>query len=340
MSKDTISIVVLSYNQQNVILDCLNSILFQKNFIKEIIISDDCSTDNTLNVINEWCQKNQSKLNVPVIILQNKTNLGIVKNKLKAIKHCSGSIVKSIGGDDFLAPDACEKVLQFFTCNNSDIVVSKIFRFKFISDGIYQLLPQPSGTEIAAATGFFTTDALGQFRRLSIGNCLSAPGVFAKRELLLNIAKFSDHIKYIEDWPLWLSLTLSGIHIDYLDDNLVYYRIHDNQVSAYYHINDNIINKDIIRDKITIYEMLIIPNLYLFSTIDKISIMHSYKIYKLLYKQTNNKYIYEILRYYGLRVLRYLSSPNHLLINRKIKLHYSRKRASLFRFTESGITSY
>jgi len=317
--------------------------LFQKNFIKEIIISDDCSTDNTLNVINQWRQKNQSKLNVPVIILQNKTNLGIVKNKLKAIKHCSGSIVKSIGGDDFLAPDACEKVLQFFTCNNSDIVVSKIFRFKSISDGIYQLLPQPSGTEIAAATGFFTNDAEGQFRRLSIGNCIEAPGVFAKKELLLNLAKFSSHIKYIEDWPLWLLLTLSGIHIDYLDDYLAYYRIHDNQTSAFNQISNNIISRNLLRDRITIYEMFILPNLPMFSIVDKISIIYSYKIYKILYKQSSNKYIYKILKRYGLRVLHYLhysNSLNDLFITKKINLYYKKKKPLLFRLSETGIINY
>lgn len=95
-SEVRITVQVICYNQQSVIKRCLDSVLSQKNFVKKILVFDDCSTDNTINVLNEY------RLKYPEIIkiIRANENLGIFANVERRWKYRTEGLVYDLSGDD------------------------------------------------------------------------------------------------------------------------------------------------------------------------------------------------------------------------------------------------
>lgn len=99
MLKKELSIIIPCYNVENYIEDCLNSIKKQlTNFTYEIIIIDDKSTDNSLDVINNYIKKN--KMNIKLLI--NEENYGAGYSRNRAIKEAKYNYISFIDADDYL----------------------------------------------------------------------------------------------------------------------------------------------------------------------------------------------------------------------------------------------
>jgi glycosyltransferase involved in cell wall biosynthesis len=86
MPKPKVSIIVVSYNQQDFIKDALDSLLDQKtDFLYEIIIGDDASTDDTPRILAEYAKNN------PIIkLILRRRNLGPMKNFINTLQHSTG----------------------------------------------------------------------------------------------------------------------------------------------------------------------------------------------------------------------------------------------------------
>ncbi|CAG0904158.1 unnamed protein product, partial [Cyprideis torosa] len=93
-----LSVIVITYNQENFIEDTLNSIISQKtNFKFEIIVSDDASLDKTQQVIAKIKEENHDLIKP----IYNDENLGPNKNLLQAIKRAEGEFIAFCEGDDY-----------------------------------------------------------------------------------------------------------------------------------------------------------------------------------------------------------------------------------------------
>jgi len=100
--QDLISVIVCTYNQQDTIGRTLDSILSQKCHLPvEIVIGEDCSTDNTLFI----CQQYQKQYPNKIRILANKPNKGLVRNYFDCILACRGKFIADCSGDDFWIDD-------------------------------------------------------------------------------------------------------------------------------------------------------------------------------------------------------------------------------------------
>ena len=110
-NKPLISVAVITYNQQDTIAQTLDSILMQKgDFNLELVIGEDCSTDNTWNI----CQDYAARYPDIVRLLPNTHNLGIMGNYARTVLACSGEFVGEIAGDDYYYDDhALEKQMSF-----------------------------------------------------------------------------------------------------------------------------------------------------------------------------------------------------------------------------------
>jgi glycosyltransferase involved in cell wall biosynthesis len=115
-----VSICLLTYNQQNYIGQALDSILEQKvNFEYEIVIGDDASTDNNVEIINKYIAKHPTKIRAyfhPI-------NLGPKKfpgknNFLHSFFNCNGQYIVHIEGDDYFCdPTKLQKQVDFLDNN-------------------------------------------------------------------------------------------------------------------------------------------------------------------------------------------------------------------------------
>lgn len=93
-----ISIVIPSYNRMDTVSQTIDSIINQRcNFDFEIIIGDDCSTDNARDVLLGY-QKKYPKL---ITLLLYDTNIGLGANWATCVKHCRGKYIANCDNDDY-----------------------------------------------------------------------------------------------------------------------------------------------------------------------------------------------------------------------------------------------
>ena len=118
----TISIVVPVYNVEDYLEDSLNSVLNQTFDDFEVICVDDESTDTSLEILNDFKNKDSR---IKVISQKNKGNGGA---RNTGLKHATGDYVYFFDSDDELFPEALEKMYNNAINNKSDLVLFKIAR--------------------------------------------------------------------------------------------------------------------------------------------------------------------------------------------------------------------
>lgn len=116
-----ISIVLLTYNQEEFISQAINSILSQKlSNSFEIIVIDDCSVDDTFSLISEF----QNKYPLNFKAYRNAFNLGLAKNYEKAVLLAKGKYIAYLEGDDYWTdPYKLQKQFNFLD-ENPDFVLA------------------------------------------------------------------------------------------------------------------------------------------------------------------------------------------------------------------------
>lgn len=102
------SFVIPCFNQENFIEKAVESVCSQTEPPYELIILDDCSTDQTVNVALS-CLK-RLKPFFPYKIVVNKKNMGIPRNMKKAAEVASGNVISMLGGDDYFLPHTVQEV--------------------------------------------------------------------------------------------------------------------------------------------------------------------------------------------------------------------------------------
>ena len=103
-----VSIRVVVYNQVAFIEECLDSLLAQTYRPIEIIISDDASTDGTVDILKKYAKRHDC-----IKLQLNSTNLGITKNTNTGLKICKGKYIAGLGGDDIFLPEKIEKQVEY-----------------------------------------------------------------------------------------------------------------------------------------------------------------------------------------------------------------------------------
>jgi len=112
-----LSICIPTFNRNNSLKNCLNSILISNQFLKdfdyEVCISDNCSEEDVTSTVLEF-----KKLNIVLNI--NSENLGFSRNAINCISMARGKFVWMIGDDDLILPNALNKIKSLII-NNSNI---------------------------------------------------------------------------------------------------------------------------------------------------------------------------------------------------------------------------
>ena len=106
-----VSVIITSYNYEQYIKDAIESVLNQTYSDFELVIIDDCSTDNSANIIKQF---NDERIK----FIQNEQNLGLKNSMQKAISCCIGEWIAFLDSDDLWKPLKLEKQIMFMLENN------------------------------------------------------------------------------------------------------------------------------------------------------------------------------------------------------------------------------
>lgn len=117
-----LSVLVITYKQENIIGRTLDSLLDQKDYIYEICVSDDCSPDNTWGVLQDY-QKRYPDI---IKLHRNDPNVGIFENTEQSWTMPTGDIINQIAGDD-ITPDGWYKAVVEYIIDNKIDYKNELF---------------------------------------------------------------------------------------------------------------------------------------------------------------------------------------------------------------------
>ena len=209
MNNPKISIIMSVHNGEKYLDESILSILNQTYRDFEFIIINDCSTDNSLQIIGEYSKKDKR-----IVLISNKVNLGLTKSLNMGIKIAKGKYIARIDADDIALPERLK--LQYgFLERNRDIYL--------VGSGAYNI--DKNGKIITIRKSL--TD-VGEIKKKLINkNCLYHPTIIFRNEGFMYREKFV----YTQDYDLYLRLLSSNKKISNLSEPLIKYRINPDAIS-------------------------------------------------------------------------------------------------------------
>jgi len=252
-----VSIIVITYNSSKYVLETLESAKSQTYQNIELIISDDCSTDNTIEICRNWIKNNADRF-VKTEIITVESNTGIPTNCNRGIDISKGVWIKLIAGDDVLTDDCIYNNLVYI--NENENMKIKILQSSMNYYSNYftdcNFIKTRSLNDNIISDNNITAEL--QYRLLLRGCLVNTPSVFAQKNIYINLGGFDESLS-IEDWPMWLKVLSSGIKIHYLDKITIKYRVRNDSMCNE-NIDNKIYNNHFIRER-PLYEKYIYPNI-------------------------------------------------------------------------------
>lgn len=103
-----VSILMTVYNREEYIVEAIESVLANKYSNWELIITDDCSSDNSFEIANKYASKDQR-----IRLYKNEKNLGDYPNRNRAASYANGAYIVMVDSDDSMYPESLEKWVLF-----------------------------------------------------------------------------------------------------------------------------------------------------------------------------------------------------------------------------------
>jgi glycosyltransferase involved in cell wall biosynthesis len=222
-----ISVMIPTYNQASYLTQAVNSALAQDYPNLEVIISDDCSCDNTQGIIEKF---NDRRLKY----YRNSANIGRASNYRKLLyEYATGDYVINLDGDDFFNDkDYLSKAMEYFKKDDGVVLV-------FANQNV--LHEQYS---ICENTGFtFSSRINGNWifiNYLRNGICIPHVTAVYKRRDALNLDFYRLDIES-SDWESILRLII-GREVGFLQDTVATWRIHGGNESSKKNVDSDLLN--------------------------------------------------------------------------------------------------
>lgn len=245
-----VSIVVVTYNSAVYLEECLESIKKQSYNELELIVTDDCSKDDTIRIAKDWIERNKDRFKA-AIVLESQNNTGVAGNCNRGLDAAKGKWAKFIAGDDLLAN---ERSIETYV---SSIPLNKNIGTLF-SD-IYQLKSGETKLISCRNKDIMFGDGVGaneQYKILIKENFIPAISAFLYLPAIKAVGGYDESIPMCEDGVLWINLTKKGYLLSYINIPLVIYRIHSGSLVGQFH---NKINIRLLEDQIKVLERFKIP---------------------------------------------------------------------------------
>lgn len=204
-----VSVAMATCNGERFLEEQIRSILGQTHGHLELVISDDASTDGTLEIALGF-QRNHSNVRV----FSHDKNLGVTANFERAIGHCLGTHVAIADQDDVWKPEKIERLLD--SIGNADAAYSD------------SELVDEKGSSTGKRFGDFTS--MKTYRCGSpflLSNCVPGHAMLVRKDALLRAMPFPRHIIYDK----WISYCVAANNgLIYVDEPLVLYRQHEDNM--------------------------------------------------------------------------------------------------------------
>lgn len=221
-SQPYVSVIMPAYNGMAYIGTAIRSVLNQTEQNIELIVVNDCSSDNTASIIDS--HKHDPRL----ICIENDHNLGVAGSRNEAIKLARGTYLAFLDQDDVWLPSKLQIQLSVF---QSDPEIALVHSRTALIDNKGDLLPRYANLESREFNnGNASVRTDNVFRAIFIQNNIQVPTVMIKKSAFDELGPFNVDIPGVDDYELWMKIALH-YRISSIDTILALYRIHEDQQS-------------------------------------------------------------------------------------------------------------
>lgn len=203
METSKISVIIPTYNRGHLITRAVKSVLDQDYRNLEVIIVDDCSTDNTEEVV-------QSLNDARIKFIKHTHNKGANAARNTGIKAANGDYIAFQDSDDEWMPEKLSKQMQIFDDSDDESLGIVYTAFWKIEEKIKTYIPSK---DIIKTSGNLHDVLLST-------NFISTQSLLIKKECLLNVGMFDEKLPRLQDWELLLRLS-KHYHFYLVDEPLV-----------------------------------------------------------------------------------------------------------------------
>lgn len=292
-----VSVFIITYNHEKYIKEALDCILMQKcDFDFDIVVGEDCSTDNTRTILLEYQKKYPSKFR----LLLHEKNIGAMNNQMETLSACKGKYIALCEGDDYWTdPLKLQKQVDFLESHED-------------YNGVFHKVSLLSNTTNKFSECVLNTDTPDSIevtdllKKNIIRTCSMLLRTESVRPLFTN-NKFANIFKKATpgDWLMFI-FAIRHKKMKYLSDNMAVYRIHDGGIWSEAKDVELRYDKELFKGYVFLKQIL------------------PYKYFKLVF----HRYAY-YLGYFATKNFREKNYMNYILF--KLKLYYELLRMNFLR---------
>ena len=201
-----VSIVLPVYNGEKYLAQSIESVLQQDYKNIELIIVNDCSTDNTENIILKY-----KELDSRIVYIKNESNYKLPKSLNVGFAKAKGEYYSWTSDDNVYHKDAIKKMVDYLDNHtNVGLVCTDMNIINENGDYLYRF-------------------KVGTYERILTGNNVGACFLY-RASVAVEVGEYSTDLLYIEDYEYWLRIYFNS-KIDYLNEVLYEYRHHSNSLT-------------------------------------------------------------------------------------------------------------
>lgn len=203
-----VTVIIPLYNYAAYVVEALESVRAQTIASLDLVIVDDCSTDDSLAVAAAWAERNAARFN-RILVLKNRVNYGLGFSRNAGFDAADTPFVLPLDADNRLLPACCEQLLSTIRSKRTAFVYPSIQHFGASSQIISNLPYDP--------------------QRFVAGNFVDAMALISK-EAWAMVGGY-DHVRYgWEDYDFWCRLTELGLRGEWQSEVLAEYRVHSSSM--------------------------------------------------------------------------------------------------------------
>lgn len=206
---DLVSIIMPNYNGEKYLKETIDSVLAQTYTNWELLFVDDCSTDNSVEIVRSYKDER-------IKIFQNEVNSGAAISRNTALEAASGKYIAFLDSDDLWAETKLSQHLDFMKKENISFSFTSYFVLNDKNEVVTEFIPKKDRYDYKSI-----------LKHCSIG-CST---VIYDSEALVGVYMPTEAIKR-EDFACWLQILKKGANGVCLHESLTSYRVHSKSVSS------------------------------------------------------------------------------------------------------------
>ena len=215
-----VTMIVLSYNQSRFVLETLESVRAQTYKNTQLIILDDCSSDDSVAIIDRWQQENE----ICCTFIRHQKNQGVCKSFNDALAAATGKYISAIGSDDVWLPDKIALQVEIMESQPENVGVLYTDAFQIDEDG------HPLPEMLIASCRNLPEMPQGQILdTLLEGNFIGGQTALIRRSCYDQVGLYDENLPW-EDWDMWMRMARRYSFL-YSPTPAAKYRVHAKSVS-------------------------------------------------------------------------------------------------------------